>query len=195
MDIDNINNYISYIRFLDDKLGRFFEAQKPYICCYKGCGRCCKNAVFPYSYVEVQYLKHGLSKLDIETQGIIKNNIKKAIETSGKDVESKYDCPFLVDNICTVYAYRGIICRAFGLISSTEGNSKVPFCAYEGLNYSSVVDAETNTVSLEKFRKLNIEQEPLSYNVSYGFLTSEKVEKVFGVSFGDKKRLIDWFND
>ncbi len=195
MDIDNIKNYILYLKFLDEKLNNFFKAQSPYIFCHKGCGKCCKNALFPYSSVEVQYLMHGFGKLDVETQNIIQNNIKKAAQDKENSAENRYDCPFLINDICCVYEYRGIICRSFGLVTSTEGNSKVPFCAYEGLNYSNVVDTENNTISLEKFQKLNIKQEPLSYNIGYNFLTSEKVEKVFNFKFGEKKCLIDLLCD
>ena len=51
-----LKNYLNYLRFVNDKLNKFFEKQKPYIFCKKGCGMCCKNAQFPYSKIEMDYL-------------------------------------------------------------------------------------------------------------------------------------------
>lgn len=48
-------------------------------------------------------------------------------------------------------------------------------------------------IPTEKYKALNIDKEPLAYNVSYNFLTSEDFEKMFKFKFGDKKPLIDWF--
>lgn len=47
-----IENYITYLKFLDEKFNRFFKKQPPFICCKKGCGRCCKNAQFPYTQIK-----------------------------------------------------------------------------------------------------------------------------------------------
>ena len=75
-----------------------------------------------------------------------------------------------------------------------EGLSKIPFCAFEGLNYSNVVEPDTKIISTEKYKKLgeNI-PEPLAFNVGYKFLTSKDIEENFKIHFGDKKPLIDWF--
>ena len=57
-------NYEKYLEFLNLKLQGFFENQKPYIFCKKGCAKCCKNAQFPFSCVEVAYLTSKLKTLD-----------------------------------------------------------------------------------------------------------------------------------
>ena len=106
-----------------------------------------------------------------------------------------YECPFLINHECSVYEFRGIICRSFGLMTiNPDGLSKIPFCAFEGLNYSNVMEPETGIISTEKYKKLgeNI-PEPLAFNVGYKFLTSENIEENFKIHFGDKKALIDWF--
>ena len=61
-------NYITYLNFIDEKLKKFFERQKPYIFCKKGCTKCCKNAQFPYSSIETAYLISGFMKLDKSIQ-------------------------------------------------------------------------------------------------------------------------------
>ena len=61
------------------------------------------------------------------------------------------------------------------------------------MNYSNVIDPKTKIVSQEKFDKLGVKEEPLAYNVSYSFLTSDEIEKNFEIEFGEKKPLISWF--
>ena len=53
---EKFENYEKYLKFVQEKLNKFFEAQSPYISCKKGCAFCCKNAQFPYSELEFNYL-------------------------------------------------------------------------------------------------------------------------------------------
>ena len=191
-----IENYVRYLTFLDIELKKFFESQKPYIKCKKGCAECCKNAMFPYSALEMRYLMEGLMKLDSEIQDKISLKIKAILEEKKKFNGKKfhYDCPFLIDDVCSVYEYRGILCRAFGLMTyMKDGKVKAPFCAFNGLSYSNVVDAETGQVSPEKYVALGRPQEPLAFNVDYVFLTDNNTETAFDKKYGDKKPLIEWF--
>ncbi len=190
------DNYKKYLEFLDSKLSVFFERQKPYIFCYRGCGKCCKNSQFPYSLMEITYLLEGYKNLDKTTQTAVEENIIKILEAKRNFCGAKFqhDCPFLINNECSVYEYRGVVCRAFGLMTYDEdGTKKAPFCYSEGLNYSNVIDLNTETVSQEKFEALNVEEEPLAFNVSYKFLTSTEFEKDFNFKFKDKKPMIEWF--
>lgn len=190
----NISNYIFYMSYLNKKLEGFFENQSPYICCKKGCAKCCQNGEYPFSKIEFDYIMVGFLQLPVDVQEKIKEKIKKIKAAKTQEKEFTYECPFLFNNECSVYNYRGIICRSFGLMSiNDEGNSKIPFCAFEGLNYSNVIEPETKIISSEKYEKLGNVNEPLAFNVSYKFLTSENIEKNFRISFGEKRALIDWF--
>lgn len=190
----NLSNYLFYLAYVNKKLSDFFKSQSPYIFCKKGCAKCCQNGEYPFSKAEFNYIMIGFSKLSLDIQQQIKNKVKKIqSEKIGKE-NYTYECPFLFNNECSVYDYRGIICRSFGLMSINEkGKSKIPFCAYEGLNYSNVLDTQTGIISSEKFAEMKTDKEPLAYNVSYKFLTSENIEKNFQINFGDKKALVDWF--
>lgn len=193
----NISNYIFYLNYLAKKLEGFFEQQAPYICCKKGCAKCCRNGEYPFSKIEFDYIMVGFSQLPVDVQIKINEKvkkIKKAKEAAKDNTEFTYECPFLINNECSVYNYRGIICRSFGLMYvNSEGAPKIPFCTFEGLNYSNVIDLKTKIFSSEKFKKLGVEQEPLAYNTAYSFLTSKDIEKNFAIEFGEKKPLIDWF--
>ena len=190
-----MENFVKYLNFLQNKLNTFFEQQAPYIACKKGCGLCCKNAEFPFSEMEFNYLIKGSLTLSIEIQNKVEENIEKILKDKKefKGEKFKYNCPFLIENNCSIYEHRGIVCRSFGLIEASEDKVKIPFCYEQELNYSNVVDNEKKIISQEKYLALKEEKSPLAYNINYKFLTSEKVENEYGFKFGDKKPLIDWF--
>lgn len=189
-------NYLTYLKFLNDRLEKFFEKQKPYICCQKGCGMCCRNAQFPYSQMELSYLLHGLWALDLDTKKLISANIKKLQQDrlNFKRERFLYDCPFLINNVCSVYEYRGIVCRTFGLLyTGIDGRIKIPFCSFQGYNYANVLTDDGSQISSKKFEKLGIPEEPVAFNISYEFLTNPDFERGFNFSFGEKRPVIEWF--
>lgn len=191
-----IENYVLYLNFLNEKLDKFFNIQAPYIFCKKGCAKCCKNAQFPISAIELKYLLSGVVELDDEKQIKIEENLKVLTEKKAKFKGKKflYNCPFLIDDLCSVYEYRGVLCRAFGLMTKTEDNKvRAPFCCHQGLNYSNVLNLKTKTVSPRKFKKLNTKLEPFGFNVRYSYLSDVDFENKFNFKFGEKKALIDWF--
>ena len=191
-----LENYLKYLKIIDSKLEKFFEIQKPYIFCKVGCSQCCKNAQFPYSEIEIEYLMQGAMELDDKTRKLIHSNIEKILKEKKnfKGDIFKYDCPFLINDACSVYKNRGIVCRAFGLLSIGENNKiKIPFCHHQNGNYSNVIEKGTSEITQESYKKSGIEQEPKAYNVSYKFLTKPEFEDGFNFKFGEKKALIDWF--
>lgn len=191
-----ISNYVTYLNFISEKLTKFFSKQKPYIFCQKGCAKCCKNAQFPYTLTEVTYLMSGVVGLDEYSQKRIESNLERIIEAKKnfKGEKFRYDCPFLLDDVCSVYEYRGLVCRGFGLLQNDkDGKVKVPFCCFEGLNYSNVMDDEGKKISPEKFSKLGVKEEPCAFNISYEFLTDPDFERGFNFKFGERKPLIEWF--
>ena len=191
-----LENYLTYLVFLNNKLTKFFESQKQFIFCQKGCAKCCKNAEFPYSQIELKYLLYGFLRLDKKTQNKIEENIKRIVEEKSKYKGDafRYTCPFLIDDVCSVYDYRGIVCRTFGLLTKgVDDRVKVPFCCYQGLNYSNILNKKTKKLSQAKIKKLKLVDEPLGFNISYQFLTDPDFEKSFKFEFGEKKPLIDWF--
>ena len=189
-------NYITYLKFLEERLNGFFDRQKEYICCHKGCSLCCRNAEFPYSRLEMQYLAEGYFSLNDELQNIIETRFNTLRENKKifKGEKFLYDCPFLINDACTVYEYRGVVCRTFGLLSqSPDGTVKTPFCCFKGLNYSKVFDENTQQLSDEKVKAIGYKEQPLGFNLSYEFLTNPDFERGFNIIFGEKKPLLDWF--
>lgn len=194
-----IENYKKYLDFIQNKINGFFERQKPYIFCKKGCSLCCEKGEYPWSYIEYKYIIEGFLKLDFELQNKIKENIKKIKEDKKNfngDGIFMHQCPFLIDKVCVLYDYRGIICRSFGLLVNLENKKpQIPFCSSMGLNYSNVYDSEKKIISNDMWKKTGIETEPKLYNVSYNFLTNDSFADAYNFKFGEKRPLIDWFEE
>ena len=127
-------SYKNFIAKLDSRLKDYFELHSDYVHCKEGCSSCCEEGDYPISQPEAEYLMQGYIALDNDTKIKVQNNIK-LIKKGGA-------CPFLINNKCSVYPYRPIICRVHGLAYlCKEGTVKLPYCANEGKNYSNVLNA------------------------------------------------------
>ena len=78
---------------------------------------CCKNSEFPYSAIEARYLLQGALSLEKEQQELVAKNISNLLykKKNFKGANFKYDCPFLINNVCCVYEYRGLFVGLLGL--------------------------------------------------------------------------------
>lgn len=207
---EQLANYKAYLNLIEERmLNKYFEQQKPYICCKAGCSHCCEKGQYPVTRIELAYLLLGFSQLpDKEKFEIIekiKNLKQEKIDFETENPDSKegfmYECPFLKDKKCSVYEFRAVICRTHGLMffvedaKENEPKNKIPFCVHLGLNYSNIYDEETKMLSDEKMKALGITQEPLAYNLSLKTLFNNEITKNLDFEFGEVKAMIDWFPD
>ncbi len=191
-------NYENFLKLLTPKLEQFFDAQKDYMFCKSGCSLCCKTGCYPSSKIEVDYLKKGLELVDTATRDAVLANIvhlKEKRKLEGGDRNWLYDCPFLVDEKCSVYEHRMVVCRTFGLpYFKEDGSLIIPSCVDHGLNYSNVYDFENSCLCPEKIKEAGFKQEPLAYNLSSKFLYNCEFAKVSNLDFGEQKALLDWLD-
>ena len=184
-----INRFREYLIFLDQKLAKMFEKQKTFIKCKKGCAYCCQEGEYPLSeleYINTMFYYNTLPN-DVKTR--VNNKIKTLLNQKNLGL---YECPFLIDGVCSVYPARSIICRTFGLISYDENDKrKMPFCIEKGLNFAEVYDPETNMLT----KKAKDGTEPLAFNISRRYLRSKSFEQQFNIYFGEDKALVDWLRE
>ena len=194
---EDILKYEYYLTAIQKQLGVFFEEQSPYIFCKEGCSHCCEKGEYPFSEIEFAYLMIGVRTLVPETVAQIEKNIlevKSEREHYSGDGAFMYKCPFLINKRCSLYNYRGIICRTHGLaFFSKEQKLLVPACVDKGLNYSNVYYFEKGCISDEKYSKSGIEQEPLAHNVGLYFMINNSLTKELKLDFGEIKPMVDWF--
>lgn len=192
--------YEKYIETIDPYLAKFFDQQRPYIFCKQGCSICCEDGEYPFSKTEFEYLMVGFEKLPDDLKSEIQQKIS---ELKKKKAESEYEkfyheCPFIVNKTCSVYKYRAIICRVYGLMwyydtKKGERRYNMPCCVHNGLNYSNVYDENTGTFTTEKWKQTGLDVEPVSYNVSLKFMLNNNLTEFLKLDLKEQKALLDWF--
>lgn len=177
-----LKRYEEFLKLLDEKLDRYFEEQCEFIKCKEGCCACCEVGEYPFSRLELEYLMSGFVQLPFEIKHQIKEEIKRLLKTAPK----MYKCPFLINKKCSVYPYRGIVCRTHGLAwyDEDENRIRLPYCVNKGLNYSKVFDRETGEVFLQNPIKERLRIDSI--------LRSQKAEE-FQLECGEIRPLIKWF--
>jgi len=191
-----LNKYKKYLVKLDKKLAKFFEDQKDFIKCRSGCSICCSNSTYSTSVLEYAYVKKGMiATFSPEMIKLVKNKAMELLEEKNKllqeqkDVPYMYKCPFLIENKCSIYNFRPLICRTFGLLFSNSmipGSIFIPGCFEEGLNYSGFIDKETHSFIHENIVKQGITTKPKVYRYDDLF------EGAGGIQFMNYKPLMDW---
>ena len=75
-----LENYEKYLNLITNKIEGFFEKQKPYIFCKKGCAKCCEKGEYPWSEIEFKFIMKGFSLLDPSIQNEIKEKVVSEIK-------------------------------------------------------------------------------------------------------------------
>ncbi|MCP3875541.1 MAG: YkgJ family cysteine cluster protein [Desulfobacteraceae bacterium] len=112
-----LNNYYTLLDRVDVHIKNLEKRYTDKITCKKGCDACCKFlTVFP---VEAFAISVAFIKL--------KKSIQKKIE---KKIKNQGVCPLLIDQACTLYSARPVICRTHGypIYMKKEGETFIDFC-------------------------------------------------------------------
>ena len=196
--IEELSEYKKYLNTIDKVLEKYFEDQKEYIFCQKGCSHCCETGQYPYTELEYKFLILGFFSLpQEERQKIISRiqTLKREYNQTSDKKNFTYRCPFLNENgLCSVYEYRGMICRSFGLLTLLSNNQcAIPFCHKFGLNYSNVYDPIKKGIDFKKVEELNYKNKPYARKTNIKSLMSPDLFVGEPLNFGETKALIDWF--
>lgn len=195
--IEDFSKYKQYLNTLNEVLKRYFEDQREYLCCKAGCSHCCEHGDYPFSELEFQFLLLGFFRIPPEEQKEVIKRIQALKEEYASLQDKKefsHRCPFLSENgECTVYDYRGLICRTFGLITKHEsGKYTLPFCQELGLNYAKVYDSENKVLDYDKVKELGYKNLPNAYRTNLKALTSEELFEGEPIDFGEIHPMMHW---
>ncbi len=188
--------YEKFIKRFDNILDFLFKKQSKYIKCKLGCSSCCRNGEYPISQLEFFYLTQGFINLPQNKKIIVQQNIMNLLldkkdwqkKSHKKNERYEHTCPFLVNNLCSIYKYRGIVCRTFGLCyyDNVGCYVRLPDCVNTGLNYSEYYDKKT--------KKLNIPNIP-KVNLRIDKIFESNIAKKYGLKCGEIRPLLEWFNE
>ena len=133
-DVDINACLLKYRRLVvnvDRQLGRIQRKYGHFIACHKGCGCGCRNlSIFP---IEAMALAGVLQTLP---QAIIDKFQRRAASISF------WDCPLLEDRICSLYAFRPLICRTHGfpLRMIYKGQPSIGYCRHNFKEMAAIPD-------------------------------------------------------
>lgn len=136
-----LKSYDKFVKDFQKRIDEYFAENSEYIYCHEGCSACCEIGEYPFSRIEAEYLMEGFTRLPETVKIKIKQKVRdlKIQKENFSGKRFQYECPFLIEKKCSVYPYRGLTCRTHGLAYlKKDGTVNVPYCANDGLNYSSV---------------------------------------------------------
>lgn len=190
--------YKEYLVKLNKILDEYFQKHKLFIECRAGCSVCCKNSYFAVSELEFDLAREGLNRLsDSRKELIIQKAVRifkerRAFLKECNDILSfSYECPFLENEVCSIYEYRPLLCRSHGLMyKDIEKQNKInmPYCVNIGLNYANIWDNKTRNFSKEKLNQLGMNMPPDAFDLSYSCLMRD----AGNLEFGDVRMIIEW---
>ncbi len=102
-----LGSLVAYLDFRDrlgTKIDEASEKYKSHMVCKAGCSSCCKGD-FKISPLEGLLVKKAVEELDARTIARVASNLEN---------HSPNVCPLLVDDQCSIYEQRPILCRIFG---------------------------------------------------------------------------------
>jgi Fe-S-cluster containining protein len=112
--------------------------------------------------------------------------------TKASDRES-YVCPFLIEDSCSVYKYRPLVCRAFGVLTEdSNGNPAYPFCTTLGLNFGAIYDEEKQHLSSDLVAQNGYKIFPKIFRLSNKVIMNLPLAKQLNIEFGEAKKMVDF---
>ncbi|MCX5877347.1 MAG: YkgJ family cysteine cluster protein [Deltaproteobacteria bacterium] len=98
-----IQDYHQLLAPLDTEIARIGEMHAAALSCGPGCAHCC--LAFSVLPIEAACLREAIAALPSASQKRLRRNL----------AEGDNRCPLLIDDLCSVYVNRPIICRTQGL--------------------------------------------------------------------------------
>lgn len=120
--------YQQFIEEVDALADRLSAHYSKHLVCRAGCSGCCQHHLSVFD-VEAAVIAAAVSALPGET--------RRRIEQQAREVEEREQrgeavaCPLLVDDHCSIYESRPLICRTQGLpllYEADDGEQEVDFC-------------------------------------------------------------------
>jgi uncharacterized protein len=122
------DSYQQLIKQVDEVTAKLSARYAQHLVCRAGCSGCCHHHLSVFA-VEAEAVREAIAGMPIEVRGIIETQAREVIkrEADGQPVA----CPLLVENRCSIYETRPLICRTQGLpllLEAEDGGQEVDFC-------------------------------------------------------------------
>jgi len=122
------SEYVELVADVDRIAGRIAAYYSKHLVCAVDCSACCRHHLSVFE-VEAATVRRAVRSLPRETRETLKLQAQQAL--AGTAQGDSPPCPLLIDQKCSIYASRPIICRTQGLpllIERDDGIQQVDFC-------------------------------------------------------------------
>lgn len=142
--------YRQFIEQVDRLAARLSARYARHLVCRSGCSGCCHHHLSVFA-IEAASVRETIEALPDETRMVIEGQAHNVIahEAEGQLVA----CPLLVEDRCSIYESRPLICRTQGLpllLEAEDGEQEVDFCPLNFAAPDAVDDLEeTHLVPLD----------------------------------------------
>jgi hypothetical protein len=120
--------YQELIREVDTLAGRISAYYSRHLVCRSGCSGCCQHHLSVFE-VEADAISAAVRSLPGEALERVERQAREVEERELRGVAVA--CPLLIDDRCSIYASRPLICRTQGLpllYEAGDGEPEVDFC-------------------------------------------------------------------
>lgn len=150
--------------------------------CHAGCSGCCQHHLSVFA-VEAAAIRQAINSLPQETQDRVHQQAIAINEQESRG--ERVACPLLVDNKCSIYEQRPLICRTQGLPlliqsedETEEGAGEVDFCPLNFTTPEAVNDLdEDHLVPLDRLN-LKLAMVNLNYCREVGISDEESGQRI-----------------
>lgn len=122
------NSYRQLIEQVDEVTAKLSARYAEHLVCRAGCSGCCHHHLSIFA-VEAEAVREAIALLPENVRAIIERQAHEVIKREAKG--EPVACPLLVENRCSIYESRPLICRTQGLpllLEAEDGGQEVDFC-------------------------------------------------------------------
>jgi len=131
-----------------DELAAKLQARySKHLACRAGCSGCCHHHLSVFA-VEAETVRTAIEELPTQVRARVEAQAREVIkrEAHGEAVT----CPLLIDDCCSIYQSRPLICRTQGLpllMEAEDGEQEIDFCPLNFTEAGAVDDLDENNLA------------------------------------------------
>jgi uncharacterized protein len=123
-----VSSYKKFIEQVDLLSAKFQARYSKHLVCRAGCSGCCHHHLSVFA-VEAEETRAAIESLPAPIRASVEEQAREVIKREA--LGEKVACPLLVDDRCSIYESRPLICRTQGLpllLETEDGEQEVDFC-------------------------------------------------------------------
>lgn len=145
------NSYRQLIEQVDALTARLSSQYARHLVCRSGCSGCCHHHLSVFA-VEAAAVREAVDALPESHRQRLEQQAGEVLDREARDEPTV--CPMLVEDLCSIYAARPLICRTQGLpllLEAEDGEAEVDFCPLNFTAPDAVADLdEAHLVPLDE---------------------------------------------